>query len=62
MLGNGKTAENCKEMCKDSCLGVEWWEGFSKSCFECTDPSKKASYTNTNDAGYPPHVFLKSNG
>ena len=51
-------AEQCKEKCKDGCLGVEWWEK-SRSCYECTDPSKKTAYTHTNDAGYPPHVFLK---
>ena len=58
-LVNGITADECKEMCTENCLGMEWWEG-SMSCFECTDPSKKTSYTNTNDGGYPPHVFLKS--
>ena len=58
-LATGKTADECKELCKGNCLGVEWWEG-TKSCFECTDPSKKVVYTNINDNGYPPHVFLKS--
>lgn len=58
-LATGKTADECKELCKGNCLGVEWWEG-TKSCFECTDPSKKVVYTKTNDNGYPPHVFLKS--
>lgn len=58
-LASGKTADECKEMCEEICLGVEWWEG-SKSCYKCTDPSKKVAYTETNDKGYPPHVFLKS--
>ena len=53
------TAEQCKEKCKDGCLGVEWWEK-SRNCYECTDPSKKTAYTDTKDPGYPPHVFLKS--
>ena len=53
------TAEQCKEKCKNRCLGVEWWEK-SHNCYECTDPSKKTAYTNTDDGGYPPHVFLKS--
>ena len=53
------TAEQCKEKCKDGCLGVEWWEK-SSNCYECTDPSKKTAYTDTKDPGYPLHVFLKS--
>ncbi|CAH3104819.1 unnamed protein product, partial [Porites lobata] len=56
--GEKITAEQCKEKCKDRCLGVEWWEK-SRSCYECTDPSKKTAYTHTNDISYPPHVFLK---
>ncbi|KAJ7391094.1 hypothetical protein OS493_020118 [Desmophyllum pertusum] len=60
-FGGGKTAEECKEMCKEGCLGVEWWETYTLSCYNCTDPSKRAPYTYTNDQSYPPHVFLKSN-
>ncbi|XP_073254931.1 uncharacterized protein [Porites lutea] len=56
--GEKITAEQCKEKCKDGCLGVEWWEK-SRSCYECADPSKKTAYKHTNDKGYPPHVFLK---
>ena len=62
MLGRGITADQCKEMCKEECLGVEWWQGFTMSCYECTDPARKESYTDTKDNSYPPHVFLKSNG
>ncbi|KAL9964993.1 hypothetical protein ACROYT_G028714 [Oculina patagonica] len=59
-LGQGKTAEECKEMCQEGCRGVEWWETNSLACYNCTDPSRKEPYTNTNDHSYPPHVFLKS--
>ena len=57
-LGGGITADQCKEMCKERCLGVEWWQALM-SCYKCTDPARKETYTNTNDPGYPPHVFLK---
>lgn len=59
-IGEGKTANECKEMCKAGCIGVEWWENYNGFCFKCTDPSKKTVYANTNDLAYPPHVFLKS--
>lgn len=60
-IGKGKTADECKEMCKEGCLGVEWWEKYNSFCYKCTDPSKKTMYLNTNALAYPPHVFLKSN-
>lgn len=60
-IGEGKTADECKEMCKEECLGVEWWENYNGACYKCTDPPKKTEYLNTNDLAYPPHVFLKSN-
>lgn len=61
-LGQGVTASQCKEMCKEGCLGVEWWQAFTMSCYECTDPARKEPFTDENDNSYPPHVFLKSNG
>lgn len=62
MLGQGITADQCKEMCKEGCAGVEWWQEFRMSCYKCTDPARKEAYTDSNDESYPPHVFLKSNG
>ena len=59
-LAQGKTVEECKEMCKEGCPGVEWWQNYNRACYNCTDPSRKGPYTNTNDLAYPPHVFLKS--
>lgn len=59
-LGNGITAEQCKEMCKEGCPGVEWWQAFPMSCYKCTDPARKEPYADSNDPFYPPHVFLKS--
>ena len=61
-LGQGKTADECKEMCKEGCRGVEWWQTFSLACYKCTDPTKKEPYTDKKDPSYPPHVFLKSSG
>ena len=59
-IGQGKTADECKAMCKEGCRGVEWWETNTLACYNCTDPSKKEPYNSENDRSYPPHVFLKT--
>ena len=28
-LGQGKTTEECKEMCREGCPGVEWWDNYN---------------------------------
>ena len=40
-------------------MAVEYWSGGIKACFQCTDPSKVEPYTNSNDLGYPVHVWVR---
>ena len=54
----GVTLEQCKQACA-GCAALEYWSGNTKICFECLDHTKRVPYTNTNDVGYPPHVYVR---
>ncbi len=54
----GITEEECKQRCSN-CTAIEYWSGGSGYCFECLDHTKRIPYTNTADAAYPPHVFVR---
>lgn len=51
----------CQRYCEArvGCNAIEYWEGGSRYCYECTDTSKITSYKNTNDWAYPVYVWIK---
>ena len=57
-FGGGVTLEQCKQLCP-RCAAIEYWSGNTKVCYECLDHTKRTSFTNTNDGGYPPHVYIR---
>ena len=52
----------CRRYCEArvGCNAIEYWEGGSRYCYECTDTSKITPYNNANDAAYPVYVWIKS--
>ena len=56
--GGSITEEECKQRCSD-CVAIEFWSGGDGMCYKCLDHTKRKTYTNTRDAVYPPHVFIR---
>ena len=52
----------CQRHCeaRPRCNAIEFWEGGSRYCFECTDTSRITPYNNINDGAYPVYVWIKS--
>ena len=52
----------CQTYCeaRPGCNAIEFWEGGSRYCYECTDTSKITPYTYSNDRAYPVYVWVKS--
>lgn len=52
----------CQRYCvaRPGCNAIEFWEGGSRYCFECTDTSKITPYNKINDGAYPVYVWIKS--
>ncbi|XP_068716589.1 deleted in malignant brain tumors 1 protein-like isoform X2 [Montipora foliosa] len=52
----------CQRYCetRPGCNAIEFWEGSSRYCYECTDTSKITPYTNSYDWGYPVYVWVKN--
>ena len=57
-FGGGVTLKQCKQLCP-SCAAIEYWSGNTKVCYECLDHTRRTSFTNTKDGGYPPHVYIR---
>lgn len=52
----------CQRYCetRPGCNAIEFWEGRSRYCYECTDTSKITPYTNSYTWGYPVYVWVKN--
>ena len=57
----GISLNDCKKRCLSdaNCKGIEYWDGYEKTCYECLNPMYTSSYTDRDDYGFPPSVFKK---